>query len=1824
MTHIYNFVVSEGYRATSVNNEVLIGKDASQFISFVEAKILLYGKNGIYNKLKNPKNEKEARRAIKKYTSLQFQSFLFSHVTYEQAQEAEKIKESGPSRAFIEFTEKLEAIRSDYSRRQMELRGPLKITKHKKIITREDIGKWYSPISIDAWFGGKSEKEVTVTNMFQPYIEPSDTKTNKASKENWDRYINNLRAAEVEYKAREKEEIIVGYNKKSTMGELLDMISRKTNPTEQWFNDLDLAVQVLKQADISNPEAILKRVAGFNITDNAWASYNTWKKDQIGRAELLITEKQAFEKAVDAGMWFLKPIANDLKAVGERIVSPEHFKRMKQVINIMRDEFIKAGINKGIASEYLQITYPNVASKKDKLDLFQQSFDLLSPKKQEEISAGIYTSFMSKAVNGSFDMRIKGKFANNINLSYKNKELLKQINKSEMIVKKDITTFTYPGRVKDPKASQKGYFFIKEAQRTFPGTGVPELDIYFTNWLEVNGIREEENKGEDNTIGDRINKSIEKATEGQRDQGAKSNTRSSTLAPIGAKRHNPMYGVMQVQEIVSNLIKDVKNAPGIEVVQDMNHLQSIDSDFYDEVKASLPEGHLPKALFDIATGRIYMFANNLESEADVQFTLFHEMYAHYGMRVLLGTEFDSFLSKQIKTNSQFRKAVREMQEAEGLTELEAADEVIADMVENNKAMNFIQAAAYKIIRMLDQLGFKYVANYLRGLGRQFGDTEILFYLQDAKRKIDSGDTFEYSTNGAPNEIRFATAASQAIEINAVDKNGNLVVNAIKDPISTSWYVFQRPKGVKGDLRDGEHSLLIFNTSEEVEAYIESMGLTSRIRAKTPKTILARTSSDLAKFIDLSNKDIDGKDRTKFSKYWRQFVWKFQNQYKPIAEMVDYLERKIGKNIPDRINVIKSLLFWDSKTAGDISKFRTKHIDSILNTFNDLKKSGLTIEQIEAYLYIKHAPERNNSIFNQRKKSPTQKIDKNSKDYSGISTNQAEKAIKAFDDNNEVTVFYKDGETETVKIKDEQKQGIQSLSDQLNALSRDKVEYMFDTGLISRTAYRGITKYNNYVNLSGNGKEEEINYNDLGDVAGRFEVKGGQTRAKGRQTIATDLVANTVLSAESAIVRGQKNMVNQTMMEMLETFYDPAQVEINKIATHDSVDKDGYIRTVTDERYRDSEAVFTARINGVEYTYGFPESNDFFSEIVKSLRGPEVVENEIARTALNYSRSINRFLSRLITTYNPLFVVVNGIRDMQTAMINMSVDKNVGMANAAKMARNWPKAALVPPLIFVYQTNKNSSDPGKRAVAKGIRVMLKTFGINQTESEFDALETAGRAETSFNPYVKNLFEMKEQGALTLYLDRLNSEETIGDLRKAINKAQGKTGKVSEAIKQPVIGLGLALESLSTLSEIAPRLACYTVLREDGKSVSDASKYAKELTTNFSMRGRYQWLSSLYIFINPAIQGTERMFRDFKSRNWMAAGAKLAALGVLTNIVARALDSGDEEEEDRGYDSLDMAATYKRSTSILWKTDTALGSVPLAYGWNIPYAIGHFMYDWVGGHTSFRTAASRSALTTAEAFLPNASGIESESVIGSAAKFIAPSAVNPLIGLMLNENRFGGPISKEDVYGNVTPDAYKGWSTVNPGAEHIAMYLNEVTGGGQAVSGAIDVSPGTLDFLMNSYLPGAIATTYNALGRTYRVNRGEDIQEAYPLTSRLRANTNPGWINGAYARMKEEAMPAYEEVTKFPGSKKAREILDNEMGLVQMAALIKDIDQDIKAHNTELNKIKRVYRQASGEDKDRLETELVRVSNIVRDVNYRLKNIVIEKALEYGYKNTVVAD
>ena len=54
-----------------------------------------------------------------------------------------------------------------------------------------------------------------------------------------------------------------------------------------------------------------------------------------------------------------------------------------------------------------------------------------------------------------------------------------------------------------------------------------------------------------------------------------------------------------------------------------------------------------KGLFDSKTGAIYLLSDNLESDADIEFTLFHELYGHYGLRSLMGKDLDTFLKENI-------------------------------------------------------------------------------------------------------------------------------------------------------------------------------------------------------------------------------------------------------------------------------------------------------------------------------------------------------------------------------------------------------------------------------------------------------------------------------------------------------------------------------------------------------------------------------------------------------------------------------------------------------------------------------------------------------------------------------------------------------------------------------------------------------------------------------------------------------------------------------------------------------------------------------------------------------------------------------------------------------------------------------------------------------------------------------------------------------------------------------------------------------------------------------------------------------------------------
>ena len=127
------------------------------------------------------------------------------------------------------------------------------------------------------------------------------------------------------------------------------------------------------------------------------------------------------------------------------------------------------------------------------------------------------------------------------------------------------------------------------------------------------------------------------------------------------------------------------------------------------------------------------------------------------------------------------------------------------------------------------------------------------------------------------------------------------------------------------------------------------------------------------------------------------------------------------------------------------------------------------------------------------------------------------------------------------------------------------------------------------------------------------------------------------------------------------------------------------------------------------------------------------------------------------------------------------------------------------------------------------------------------------------------------------------------------------------------------------------------------------------------------ASAYVFFNPAVQGTVRLFKDLKEGNYgrfaTVAGFWMG-LGFLSRMMARALS--DDDDERPGVDTIDMVAPYKQNTSLTWFPGVIGGSIPVAYGWNVFSAAGQYAYDTVNGYMPATTAAMRTLSAAFDAF------------------------------------------------------------------------------------------------------------------------------------------------------------------------------------------------------------------------------------------------------------------
>lgn len=1155
-----------------------------------------------------------------------------------------------------------------------------------------------------------------------------------------------------------------------------------------------------------------------------------------------------------------------------------------------------------------------------------------------------------------------------------------------------------------------------------------------------------------------------------------------------------------VQVWAARISKGWRGAPAIKV---LNNPTQLDEPLRSAVLEKTGEVSTAKGLYVTDDGSVYLFSDYLTGEADAEWTLFHEVYGHYGMRAFLGNEFDAFLQTVYLTRPEIRQLADAKVREEKIGVLEAVEEVLSDKAGDAKYVGVFKQMLGRMIRWLRKHGFDTVANYFA----KVSDAEVAYVLKSARDAVREGTPAPF--RGAPAEVRLSQQKRTPYEAFAI-KDGKTLGYARFDPWRNTFYVFN---AINGDPTN--YNVQSMSNYADVQKFLRKIGkFESRLRSGY--------YIDNKLLPDLTQGIPDYRDNPSWVR--RKLDWLIlntQNEYLPVFRVVEWLEKNGGR-ITDMNDVRKDLGgIYERETAAKLERFRRNYVEPIMDLTREAKNLGATQEFMNDFAVARHAAERNAQVV---------KTNPGNRYGSGMAPRQITtrdgRVIKGYND----------------IIDEARRRGLYDTLERIGVLtdkmSRAKIADQVATGLIHPLdAQARMAAYKHYVNMSGvNDKLDK--FDDPGIVGQKFGRPSKEYRAMGRGDVAPDVIARTIAAAEASIIQGQKNILKQRLLSLMEENHDPNFVSINKYATKREIGDDGFVHEVEDTRYLSDKGIMLVRVKGIPVTMEFKQTGkgSFADAILGAVYPPE------ANALLNAIGKYQNIVGRMLTTWNPVWVGINFMRDAQALMFNAAVDKRIGTAKAALMVRRILPAARAS--IYVAMNDyKPTTGSGKAAKAFFQKV------IGQPDPKMLAVYRQAR----------------DAGALTSFIDRLGLENQIEQIHKAMT-GENVTGRVK--------GFLDFMELMTIPMEMGPRLAAYSVTREMGWSQRDAAQFSGEITVNFNMRGKQAWLRQLYLFLNPAVQGTAKMISLAKENpaRFAVASAAFVGLGMMVSMAGRMFS----DDDDDGINKLDKVPAFKRATSMVLRADTPFAAIPIPYGWNAFFAAGTFAMDTAVGAQPLKTTAKRVATAAYEAFMPvGGSGLDSnKGLIVQAAKMVAPTAVLPIVEWMTNENRYGGPIRKEGFPGQANPpDAYMAFRSVNPIARGLAEGLNKLTGGHRNKEGAVDFNPAIVDHAINAYLPGVFNEIYKLAGTGVRLARGEAIKEgAMPVVDRFSAPVREdSWNAAAYARVKEIVDTKWREYEKAPSVEEMRATIAEYKGLGGAKAVVDSTSKAIRELESNFSKI-----------------------------------------------------
>ncbi|HFK4523567.1 TPA: LPD38 domain-containing protein [Escherichia coli] len=856
------------------------------------------------------------------------------------------------------------------------------------------------------------------------------------------------------------------------------------------------------------------------------------------------------------------------------------------------------------------------------------------------------------------------------------------------------------------------------------------------------------------------------------------------------------------------------------------------------------------------------------------------------------------------------------------------------------------------------------------------------------------------------------------------------------------------------------------------------------------------------------------EETIASRFVRQMQDKFQ-----VLKAVQENIRKTGGKIDDSNNAYMAEELFHGKAENDLNVMKERYVQPLAKLLADYKIAQADLDE---YLYARHAPERNAHIAKINPKMPD--------GGSGITNAEAAEIMQRVRNSG----------------KQAQYDRLAGIIDDMLARRREIIREagLEESGVVD--AWQKAYRY--YVPLKGQDVDGVVSLPRTGKG---FTIGGRESKqAMGRASRAQSPSTQAIQDLSESLIRNRKNEVGNAFLKLVQdnpdkdywqVFTDDRPDTMRAIA--ERVDPEtGETRHEVVERpvpmAMMADRYFTTKKNGK--TYYIKLHDPRLMRAMKNM-GPET-SNAFVRTL----GKVNRFLATVNTSYNPEFLVSNFIRDVQTAVMNLKAEQG-------------------------------RSD-GK---LKGLDNLSALAVVKDSRSAMSAVYASLRGKTLTGKgaqWQKVWKEFVEDGGKTGWFNMGDLEGQQKEMDRLVSLAKGGWKGQSIGAWHSFLNL---VEDANGAVENALRLSAYKHARDAGLSRQQAASLAKNMTVNFNRRGEQGALmNSLYMFANASIQGTANLVRTLGHLNgegplperlrWknLNVPQKIALAAVGAGYLLGSLNRSVAGEDDDGVNWYDKVPSHVKERNLVIMKSMFGGrageywSIPLPYGYNVFFLLGHTSEGVAAGDLTASRAAGNVVGGILGAFSPIGSET-SETLSGALLKNAAPTILRPFANLAMNENFMGAQIYQENMpFGTPKPDSQLGRRSTPEAYKAFASWLNAFSGGSQYRPGAVDITPESLKFWID-YISGGtgrfISKTTDAAVKSLN---GIDIPEQQvPFLGKISGEVMPyADQQKMYDRMTEVAQ-YHAELKSLTGAERTA-FIDENNGKLSMNGLMQDTRKRLK--------------------------------------------------------------